>query len=221
MVSLFADLNRALAPLKFQVRGRAIFNNLPERQDHQIHSLLLIGNVGGAFWPVFEASGFSGKDALDRWTKNVLDPIAEKIGAVAFYPNDKPYQPFLTWAREAEGLQASPLDLLIHPDYGLWHAYRAAFAFGDVIALTACPENTHPCEVCQDKPCLSTCPVGAFSGSAYNAKACSSHVLSEQGTNCARSGCLARQACPIGLRYHYTRRQQRFHMGAFLENRPV
>ncbi len=31
----------------------------------------------------------------------------------------------------AEGLKPSPLGLLMHPEYGLWHGYRGAILFGE------------------------------------------------------------------------------------------
>ena len=35
----------------------------------------------------------------------------------------------------AEAVAPSPLGILIHPDYGLWHAYRGALAFAERLAL--------------------------------------------------------------------------------------
>ncbi|MEO1066711.1 MAG: ferredoxin, partial [Pseudomonadota bacterium] len=123
-----ARLEQHLADIGLSVRGtcRYDFEGARTLEDH--HSqVVLIGNIGGGFWPIFKASGFSGEDALDRWTKHVLDPIADDVGARALYPSEKPYAPFQQWAMRAEGLKRSPLGILIHPKYGVWHAYRAAF----------------------------------------------------------------------------------------------
>ena len=56
---------------------------------------------------------------------SLFDSAAE-IGGQAIFPSDKPYMPFQQWAMQAEGLKKSPLGMLIHPVYGLWHAYRGA-----------------------------------------------------------------------------------------------
>ena len=64
----------------------------------------------------------------------------------------------------AEGLKASPLGILMHPEYGLWHAYRGALLFDEALAaedLNQEPENPiHLCALCDRKPCLDACPVG-------------------------------------------------------------
>lgn len=183
--------------------------------------LFLIGNLGGRFWSSFEASGIKGLNALDRWTKNVLDPIADNIDAWAFYPSDKPFQPFLKWAHAAEELKSSPLGLVIHSEYGLWHAYRAAFViparYWSITDTELEHSPEHPCESCKEKPCLHTCPVNAFQAGGYNVAACSSHVVSKEGHTCATAGCLARQSCPVGKRHEYSVDQQKFHMDAFID----
>src|SRR4030095_137820 len=46
------------------------------------------------------------------------------------------------WAMRAEAVAPSPLGILIHPDYGLWHAYRGALAFAERLALP--PRGARP-----------------------------------------------------------------------------
>lgn len=199
---MIEDLTKALVPTGFVLRGGL------HKADH---TLILIGNLGGDFWPYFERSGF---DALDSWTKAVLDPIAAALGAKPLYPFTTPPHPFLTWAKEAEGLKSSPLGLLVHPTYGLWHGYRAAFRFDGQLPLPDQMNDACPCDTCTDKPCLTTCPVEAFQVGHYEVERCRSHV-SEGDNACAKTGCMARQACPVGLNHQYTIAQQMFHMAAF------
>ena len=98
------------------------------------HAAMLVGNHVARdgrhrMWEVFSASAEArdGKpDPLDRWTKRIMDATASRADAVAIYPFDRPYPPFQTWAMAAEGVKPSPLGLLIHPVYGLWHGYRGA-----------------------------------------------------------------------------------------------
>jgi hypothetical protein len=52
-------------------------------------TVCLFGWTGGEQWPEFVRSpeandGFP--DPLDRWSKRILDGVAEEFGAVAFYP---------------------------------------------------------------------------------------------------------------------------------------
>ncbi|SIQ92450.1 Ferredoxin [Rhizobium sp. RU33A] len=185
-------------------------------------AVLLIGVVGGATWPHFERwrtaqADHGGADPLDRWSKTVIDQVAEEIGAQACYPSEAPYQPFQRWAMWAEGLQASPLGILIHPRFGLWHSYRGALLFRNWDEAQEGPAMTgpHPCEACHDKPCLTACPVGAISLDGFDVAACRAHLASPEGQGgCMVSGCLARNACPVGADYRYPNSQLRFHMQA-------
>lgn len=186
-------------------------------------TLVLAGNAGPGMWEAFSRAperGDGGDHALDRWTRRVLGEVARALGAEALFPfGGPPYLPFQRWAIRAEGLAPSPIGPLIHPEYGLWHAYRGALAFAAVIALPPRPAPASPCESCAETPCLATCPVGAFSAQGYDVAACAAHLETAQGADCMERGCRARRACPIGRRYAYGPEQARFHMDAFRDNR--
>lgn len=183
-------------------------------------TLVLVGNVGGAMWSHFSAwPGESGPDPLDRWTKAIVDPIAAAAGARAVYPSDRPWQPFQRWAMKAEGLRPSPLGLLMHPVYGLWHAYRAALLFDVGIPFPLPRAEIHACDQCVDRPCLTSCPVSAYGAGGFDAAACAGHAGGAAGSACRERGCLDRNACPVGTDWRYPPEQQAFHMAAFLRPR--
>jgi len=186
-------------------------------------TLILVGDIGGRLWPVFSQSTEANDGAphpLDRWTRRIVDGIAQRAGAVPLYPfGGPPYWPFQRWAQRAETVFPSPLGILIHPEHGLWHAYRAALLFAETIALPPLPAAQSPCESCAEKPCLSTCPVGAFSASGFDAGACTGHIAAPAGRPCMDGGCLARNACPIATELRYPPPQLRFHMAAFRKAR--
>lgn len=188
-----------------------------------VRTLILVGNAGPALWGVFAASPEArdgAVDPLNRWSERVLREIAARFGGHALYPfGGPPYLPFVAWAKRAEPVRESPLGMLIHPDYGLWHAYRGALAFAEEIALPRRDERPIPCETCAEKPCLSTCPVGAFTAEGYDVPACAAHIAAPEGADCLGQGCRARRACPIGRDYLYDTAQARFHMEAFLRAR--
>jgi epoxyqueuosine reductase QueG len=115
----------------------------------------------------------------------------------------------------AEGLRPSPLGILMHPEYGLWHAYRGALLFDVEIAVPSPHKVNHLCDACAGKPCLKACPVGAHSGTAFDHEACLSHVRAPEGEACRTSGCHDRNACPHGTAYRYPPGMQAFHMAAF------
>ncbi len=183
-------------------------------------TLVLVGNVGSSLWTAFSRSPEAEDGAshpLNRWTQRVVSQIAAEVGASALFPfGGPPYLPFQRWAMRAEPVAASPLGIHIHPDDGLWHAYRGALAFADRLALPPRVERPRPCDSCADRPCLSTCPVGAFTGRGYDVPACIGHIAGPAGTACLGGGCLARRACPVGADFAYDAAQGRFHMAAFL-----
>jgi hypothetical protein len=184
-------------------------------------TLLLVGNAGPAMFERFAAERDPARDTMDGWTRDVLSPLAEQLGARAAYPFDVPHPPFLRWAKSANAGFTSPLGLNIRADFGLWHAFRAAFIFDDEIAFPAPAPGSSPCETCEAKPCLSACPVGAFSGTSYDVAACAGHLGSPEGAPCRERTCLARLACPVAPGYRYAPGQMRFHMVAFMQARGV
>lgn len=182
-------------------------------------SLLLVGQAGGGAWPHFtrwrarQPAGLA--DPLDTWSRRVIGAVAESFGARAVSPSDRPWLPFQQWAVRAEGLLPSPLGILMHPDYGLWHAYRGALLFEREVAVPVLQGSNHPCDACPGKPCLNACPVGAYSGGGFARDACLGHVRGPAGAACRDRGCLARNACPYGTDHRYPAGMQAFHQRAF------
>lgn len=185
-----------------------------------VKTVALVGNAGPALWSHFRVERRDEENPLDAWTKRIVNRVAADLGATAAYPSDgPPYHPFQQWAMRSEPVYPSPIGLLIHPQYGLWHAYRAAILFPEKLELTPPEARPNPCDTCIDKPCLSTCPVNAFSAAGYDVPACAAHLSRPEGKDCMTLGCRARRACPVGRDYHYPDGQAEFHMRAFLEPR--
>ena len=183
-------------------------------------SVILIGNAGADFWPRFEAERRDEPHSLDAWTRRTVDRIAAKVGGWALYPSDgPPYFPFQRWAQKADAVFPSPIGLLIHAEFGLWHAYRAAICLHDVIPLPTRKQATNPCDICSERPCLTTCPVGAFQPGRYDSQACAGYLRQLEGADCLSGGCRARRACPVAGPDLYAPGQAGFHMQAFLAAR--
>ena len=178
--------------------------------------LILIGNAGPEMFRRFGSERDPRHDLMDDWCREVIGRLARELDARAVYPFDKPPLPFLTWARRAKAGHISPLGMNIHSVYGLWHAFRAALLFPVAFDLPSASAGAHPCETCVGKPCLSACPVAAFSSTGYDVPRCVSHIASPDGAPCMSGGCLARRACPVGQAFTYGNEQMNFHMRAFL-----
>lgn len=190
-------------------------------------AVLLVGHGGPTIWPHFEAwrqrQPPDLADPLDTWSREKIGEVATRFGARAVSPSDRPYLPFQQWAMRAEGLKPSPLGILMHPTFGLWHAYRGALLFTDPdaareIGQAALPPHApiHLCDGCDGKPCLKSCPVDAYSNDGFAYEDCLAHVRSPRGAACRQHGCLDRNACPYGADYRYPAAQQVFHMRAFI-----
>jgi hypothetical protein len=190
----------------------------PLARNTPARTLVLAGNAGPRMWLAFDAARAERPMNLDEWCAQVLTGLAARLGARAVFPFERPYLPFQRWAMRAEPCHASPLGLLIHPDYGLWHGYRGALLFAAAIELPPPDRRASPCANCTDRPCLSACPVEAFDGTTYDVPACVSHLAGTPEPACMGIGCLTRHACPVGLDYRYAPVQARFHMVSFLRN---
>jgi ferredoxin len=224
------ELAQALASQGLSLRGHwfpTAADALPTLPNGQNPGVVwMVGVIGSAFWPHFKNSTcFSDglPDPLDRWSRAIGEALAQRLGGLALYPFEgPPYWPFQRWADRAEATQASRMLLRIHPDYGLWHAYRFALALPQESLekgleqdreATAEPANSL-CASCH-APCLQACPVQAYTGETFLLQACADHLHSGQGEDCMQSGCLARRACPVGIEKRYTAEHAAFHMRAF------
>ena len=126
----------------------------------------------------------------------------------------------------AAPVQTSPLMLQIHPEYGLWQAYRFALALPallheDARDIRQLAERPGPgiCAQCDGQPCLSACPVQAFSVGGYDVDRCATHLQRPEGQPCTQTGCQARRACPVGAQHRYAPEHAAFHMAAFANKR--
>lgn len=216
-------LSALLAVHGLVVRGGLNFsdgeNGPPALSGECARSVLLVGNAGAAYWPHFQrwrqAQPPDLANPLDTWCREIIGAVALEAGARAVSPSDRPYLPFQRWAMRAEGLKPSPLGILMHPEYGLWHAYRGALLFDERLPVKEAGKPVHLCDACAGKPCMKSCPVDAYSADGFAHEVCLAHVRGPAGMPCATRGCLDRNACPHGTDHRYPAEVQAFHMAAF------
>jgi hypothetical protein len=183
-----------------------------------IRTIVLAGMAGREGWSAASPEAADGLGhPLDRWSRRVIEGLARELGAKALFPfGGPPFLPFQQWAQRAESVHASPIGILIHPRYGLWHSYRGALGFREDHEIPMREASPSPCDSCPERPCLAACPVGAFSATGYDLAACASHLRSAAGVDCMGCGCLARRACPVGAEHAYGPEQANFFMRAYL-----
>lgn len=161
-------------------------------------ALILIGNAGPQMWarfrPFLDAHPHLAHP-LNTWVMRAVQPLASQLGAHAVFPHEgPPFHSFVRWAQRAEPVHPAPIGLLIHPRYGLWHAYRAALLFAEDLAVPDNLAQTAPCETCTARPCLHAGPGDPRGPSSFDA---------------------ARRACPVGREFTYGDEQSAFHQRAF------
>lgn len=190
-------------------------------------ALVLFGNSGSSIWPTFSISEehIDGqRDPLNRWSERIGNALASRYSGKALFPfGGPPYQQFLQWAKKTEGLACSKIGMLIHPQYGLWHAYRFAIALPQSVisndedrALLNNDVHKHACDTCASQSCLKSCPVNAFTEGNYDVETCFRYLDNTPQAQCHRSGCQARTSCPEGQSYLYDSAHAAFHMQQFV-----
>ncbi len=217
------DIEKAIYEAGFTARGAfhpraedAVPDLAPGRATATV---VMVGNAGPEMWRAFTAARDPDSDRLDDWSAEILGALAADFGATALFPFTKPPLPFQRWARRAEACHRSPLGIVIHPEFGLWHAYRGALTFTGRFDLPVAEQLPDPCAACERKPCLTACPVAAFAPNGYDVAACAHHIDTPAGRDCMDLGCRARRACPVGRAFRYQPAQARFHMAAFRKSR--
>lgn len=197
-----------------QARHLAVRGALHEGPD----TIILLGPDEPGFWPAFtDSDEFKDRqpDPMDRWSKRVIGTWAAELNARAVFPSDgPPYPSFFAWAQKSGRAHPSPILFLAHDTAGLFISYRGALILSGHLALPPSPPN--PCLTCADQPCLSACPVNAFTGTDYDVPSCKSYLRSDLGQTCMSQGCAARRACPVSQSFPRLPDQSAFHMKAFL-----
>lgn len=217
---MFVQLAKAVQHAGFRLCGG--FNPEPRDDvpspwaDMPIRTVFLVGNAGPTMWKRFQMERTDAENPLDSWCRSELTALASQFGAHPRFPFQRPYLPFQRWLMRSEPCHASPLGILVHPRFGLWHAIRGALLFARDIGVPTQSDEGSPCQNCPGRPCLFACPVAAFSSGSYDVPRCAGHLRSPEGADCMSLGCRARRACPLGKESRYSPEQAAFHMAAFL-----
>ena len=172
--------------------------------------LILLGHGGRRLWEHIRASGTAGDDPIDdysiqtirRWFAQALPEQRYRI----LYPG-----PHLIGLQTLGALagwhRPSPLMIGVDTEWGSWYAYRAVVVADTAFAPSLRQEGSSPCPSCIAPPCIRSCPAHALDDGRFSLEACSRYRL-QPDSPCA-TGCLARQACPVGSEHRYDEAQIR------------
>ncbi|MEM8859435.1 MAG: hypothetical protein AAGD96_13995 [Chloroflexota bacterium] len=173
--------------------------------------LVLLGNGGQLFWEALDRYGWPLENPVDSFslhlTQNLLESFSKPAdSSLILYPQQSHMIPLQQLGSLAGWGTPSPIGNSIHPQFGLWFAFRAAFLTTVKLPVTHVNVEQSPCETCRKKPCQTACPVNAVKGNSeqFELYQCIDHRVKE-GSSC-RSKCLARLACPVGREHRYPRK---------------
>lgn len=223
-------MNLPLLRAQLAQQGLCILSLIDEHESvPKGHTLILVGHGATGFWPIFKNSKEyldQLPDPINRWSQRIGEAFATRLQASAVFPfTGPPYHPFLSWAQSNGDSIPSPLGLHFHRQHGLWHAYR----FGLMVNTKTLAHHVNtqttsaprPCTDCA-QPCMTSCPVGAFSSAGYDVTGCRTYVAQNPHSGCAQRGCIARLACPHtplntgnASSAGYEAAQHQYHMAVF------
>jgi epoxyqueuosine reductase len=175
--------------------------------------LVLLGHGGRPLWVALQKWGLKTADPVDHYTLTITRQfIRDYLGdppVCWLYPQTDYLVPLQQLGTLAGWSYPSPLGQGIHPEFGVWFAYRAAFLTTVDLSLRVEPKRPSPCASCMEKPCITTCPVGAVQPALFDVDGCARYRLRDQSPCTDR--CLARLACPFFPEHRYTLAQIQYH----------
>ncbi len=189
---------------------------------NDVTSIMLIGNYGRHLWDCMPDNWRQNDDPVDDFTSSAVTRVLTSElgngGWTILFPNRAlACAPVLQQLGHAAGWHhPSPLGNGIHPEHGLWFAYRAVAAItADIASGTTVRQTSDagisdsPCIRCVDQPCIKSCPPSALgAGRSPDLEACVNFRSRDQSP-CAER-CLARQQCPVGVQSIYADEQIRY-----------
>lgn len=172
--------------------------------EHRYRQLILIGHAGKTLWASVKASGLVSENPIDDFSVQTV----ERWFSAQFAGNCREVIYPGNIAVGLQGLgkiagwhQDSPLMIGIHEEWGTWFAYRLVMLADTDLAPTTPMRGNRPCDCCQDKVCIASCPAGALSGGTFALEKCVSY-RKEPLSRCATT-CIARVSCPVGRVHRY------------------
>ena len=91
-----------------------------------------------------------------------------------------------------------------------WLAFRAAMLTVAALPFSERGPAVSPCDTCEDRPCIRTCPAGAVrEKEVFSRQRCLEQRLEDQA-GCGIQ-CHSRLACPVGTKWRYPQRQLHYH----------
>lgn len=199
LVSVLA-LDRLDPPLATAIRAASGYED-----DLASLRAVVIGNRGGRIWQSMTPAQRRADHPLDEYSESRVREAFRALGPTAdsrlVYPGDCGFS-LLALGRACGWGEPSWLGVYIHPAFGTWFAFRAVVVTRLLLREAVLDPASDACLHCETRDCLAACPVDAPGPPGqFGLAACAGYRL-EEDSPCARR-CLAREACPVGVRDRY------------------
>jgi len=179
-------------------------------------SIILLGPHEPSYWPAISDSPEwqDGRpDPVDRWSRRIIERLAQVTGSKPHFPFGKQPAPLLKWALASDRAQQSLVGSAIQADAGLLASYRGALALNKSIRVSPCK---NPCPS-GAKPYMTAFPAGIITYSNYDLNTCWGYMRAVSEQSCLFAGYIADRACPISSLHPRMAEQSAYHMQQFLK----
>jgi epoxyqueuosine reductase len=170
--------------------------------------LILIGHAGRKLWESVKVAGIDSENPIDDFTiQTVRRWFAECQAQNTYeilYPGTHPIG-LQRLGQLAGWHHATPFMVGIDQEWGTWYAYRAVVLADTEFEPTKRIESESPCNTCQHKACIASCPASALDGEQFDLGKCVAY-RKQAGSSC-KATCQARISCPVGSIHRYSDEQ--------------
>ena len=130
----------------------------PFTQDQKNKTLCLLASGGKKLWENLPHPLTIEDHPIESFSKKVMMKFASdflKDDIEILYPADSSILPLQKIGRAMNLCRQSPIGIDIHPDYGLWFAFRGIFLTNLEISTPTPKTFESPCDSCSDRPCMN------------------------------------------------------------------
>lgn len=166
--------------------------------------LILIGHAGRTLWEAMRASGIESEDPIDDFTVQTVGQWFAQCQPHNAYEIIYPGPQLIGLQRLgklAGWHHAAPFMVGIDKEWGSWFAYRAVVVADTAFEPSKPLRSEHPCESCDHKICIASCPAGAMNEGKFDLAKCAAYR--KQADSRCKATCVARVSCPVGSAHRY------------------